>query len=102
MSKLAWMQAALAALLITLVPSALAAEAPQQTSEQVVQLDINSADAATIAAALEGVGMVKAREIVSYRETFGNFRTVDELLEVQGIGAATVERNRHLIFIDGN
>lgn len=75
-----------------------AQEAPAATQQQ-VQLDINSADAATIAAALEGVGMVKAEEIVAYREMFGNFSSIEELLEVKGIGAATVERNRHRILV---
>ncbi|MDP6652073.1 MAG: helix-hairpin-helix domain-containing protein, partial [Gammaproteobacteria bacterium] len=51
---------------------------------------------------LEGIDMVKAREIVSYREMFGRFRSVDELIEVQGIGEATVEKNRHRIVIVNN
>ncbi len=102
MTKLDWMKAAIAALVLTVVPLAQAVDAPQSTTQQVTQLDINSADATAIAAALEGVGMVKAREIVAYREMFGNFRTVDELAEVQGIGAATVEKNRHRILIVNN
>jgi len=102
MNQLAWLQAALAVLLLSTSPLSAAAEAPQDTTEQVVQLDINNADAVAIAAALEGVGMVKAQEIVAYREMFGNFRSVDELLEVQGIGVATLEKNRHRILITAN
>ena len=57
-----------------------------QTTEQVMQLDINTADAATIAAALTGIGPAKAKEIVAYREMFGSFRALEELLAVPGIG----------------
>ena len=102
MTKLDWMRVAIAALVFTIAPLAQAVEDPQSTTEQVTQLDINAADAATIAAALEGVGVVKAREIVAYREMFGKFRSVEELAEVKGIGAATIEKNRHRIVIVSN
>ena len=102
MTKFVWMKAAVAALVFAITPLALAVEAPQNTTEQVTQLDINAANATAIAAALEGVGMVKAQEIVAYREMFGKFRSVDELADVQGIGAVTVEKNRHRIVIVNN
>lgn len=57
-------------------------------------VDINHAGAAEIAGALTGVGMSKAEAIVRYREQFGPFESVEELTEVKGIGAATLERNR--------
>ncbi len=102
MTTLAWLKVATAALILTLTPLALAVESPQETTQQVNQLDINAADATSIAAALDGIGMVKAQEIVDYREMFGKFRSIDELTEVQGIGAATVEKNRHRIVIVNN
>jgi competence protein ComEA len=102
MSRLAWIKAVFTALLLTFTPLAIAADTPADTTQQVSQLDINSADATTIAESLEGIDMVKAREIVSYREMFGRFRSVDELIEVQGIGEATVEKNRHRILIVNN
>jgi len=74
-------------------------DVPQVSGEQAAMLDINSADAPTIAAVLDGIGLVKAQEIVAYREMFGSFQSIDELIEVQGIGAATVEKNRHRIEI---
>ncbi len=88
-----------AVLMALFSPQLVAAQELPDSTQQAVQLDINSADAATIAAALEGVGMVKAEEIVAYREMFGNFSSIEELLEVKGIGAATVERNRHRILV---
>lgn len=102
MNRMTLLQALLAAMLMALSPLSLAAQEPQDTTEQVMRLDINKADAATIAAALDGVGMVKAEEIVAYREMFGSFTSVDELMDVNGIGAATVERNRHRILITSN
>lgn len=102
MTTLAWINTALAAIIFTIAPLSLAAEAISTTTEQVIQLDINVADAAAIAAALDGVGLVKAQEIVAYREMYGNFRAIDELLEVKGIGPGTVEKNRHLILIVNN
>ncbi|PCJ28479.1 MAG: competence protein ComEA [SAR86 cluster bacterium] len=103
MTKLVWLKTAVAAvvatLMLTLTPLALAADAVHNTTQQISMLDINSADAVAIAEALEGVGMVKAQEIVAYRELFGNFHSIEELVEVQGIGDATVERNRGRIII---
>jgi competence protein ComEA len=57
-------------------------------------VDINSADAATLATAIVGIGEKKAAAIVQYREANGPFASVDELAQVKGIGAATVDRNR--------
>jgi len=57
-------------------------------------VDINTADAATLASAINGVGEKKAATIVEYRNTHGPFASVDDLAGIKGIGAATIERNR--------
>ena len=57
-------------------------------------VDINTADAETISAELKGVGLVKAKAIVDYREKHGPFRSADDLSLVKGIGERTVELNR--------
>lgn len=64
-------------------------------------IDINSADARTLAKVMRGVGPAKAERIVQYREKFGPFKTVDELARVKGIGHKTVEINRQVITIKG-
>ncbi|MEZ5491692.1 MAG: ComEA family DNA-binding protein [Gammaproteobacteria bacterium] len=64
------------------------------------QVDINSADAATLAEALDGVGLVKAQAIIEYRQQFGKFQSLEQLLEVNGIGAATLEKNRHRLMVN--
>ena len=102
MTRLSLLGAMFALLLGFFSTSTVAAESPQATSEQVSQLDINNADASAIASALDGIGLVKAEEIVAYREMFGNFRSVDELLAVPGIGEVTLEKNRHRIVISAN
>ena len=58
------------------------------------QVNINTADAATLAATIEGVGDAKAAEIVSYREQNGPFKSIDDLLNVKGIGEAILDQNR--------
>jgi len=58
-------------------------------------VDINTADAATLAGAIKGVGEKKAATIVAYRETHGPFTRVEDLSNVKGIGPGTIEKNRH-------
>jgi competence protein ComEA len=57
-------------------------------------IDINTADAATLASAMNGVGEKKAATIVAYREAHGPFQRVEDLSNVNGIGPSTVEKNR--------
>lgn len=63
------------------------------------KVDINAADAATLASVLDGVGVVKAEAIVRYREANGGFRTLEELANVSGIGLATLDRNQDRIVL---
>lgn len=60
-------------------------------------VDINTATAEELAEALNGVGESKARAIVAYRESQGPFEHLDELVNVRGIGMATVDKNREVI-----
>lgn len=62
-------------------------------------VDINTADAAELARVLDGVGRSRAEGIVEHREKFGPFTSIDELRYVNGIGAATIERNRGRITV---
>ena len=62
-------------------------------------VDINTADAAMLASVIDGVGEKRAATIVRYREQHGPFASVDELANVQGVGAATIERNRQYLMV---
>ncbi|MCB1696829.1 MAG: helix-hairpin-helix domain-containing protein [Pseudomonadales bacterium] len=63
-------------------------------------VNINTADAATLAAGLKGVGGARAQEIVRYREAYGPFKSADELTEVKGIGKSTLDDNRARITLE--
>jgi competence protein ComEA len=76
-----------------------AADNPTNPAMPLEKIDINVADAEMIAQAMDGVGMVKAQEIVAYREMNGKFQSIDQLTEVKGIGIATVEKNRHRLLV---
>jgi len=80
----------IAALIVTLMP-ALVWAGP---------VDINTADAATIAKELQGIGPNLAQAIVACREKNGAFRNADELRKIKGIGAKVLERNRANIKLD--
>lgn len=63
-------------------------------------VNINTADAQTLAAALQGVGAQRAEAIVAYREANGGFEAVEDLLQVQGIGEATLRANRERLSVE--
>lgn len=65
-----------------------------------MRVDINSANAETLALALDGIGMAKAQDIVAFREENGSFKSVEELALVKGVGPATIARNRDKIIVD--
>ena len=62
-------------------------------------LNINTATAEELAATLSGVGMSRAEAIVAYRTEHGHFSSLDGLTAVKGIGAKTLEQNRHLLTV---
>jgi len=57
-------------------------------------VNINVADAKTLAKELKGVGAAKADAIVKYRTEKGPFKAVEDLKKVEGIGEATFESNK--------
>ncbi|MGY2282299.1 ComEA family DNA-binding protein [Pseudomonas gingeri] len=64
------------------------------------KVNLNTADAETIQRELSGIGEAKAQAIVAYREANGPFSSVDELLEVKGIGKAILDKNRDQLAIN--
>lgn len=62
-------------------------------------VNINTADAKTISDALSGIGLKKAQAIVKYREEKGAFKTVEDLVNVDGIGEKTVAKIKNDILL---
>lgn len=66
-------------------------------SQSLFAVNVNTADAVAIAEELKGIGVKKAQAIIDYRKTNGDFKTIESLTEVKGIGLKTVEKNRENI-----
>jgi competence protein ComEA len=63
------------------------------------RIDLNKADRAQLMQ-LPNVGEALARRIEEYRTTHYGFRSVEELAQVPGVGPMTVERLRHLVYVE--
>jgi competence protein ComEA len=69
-----------------------------QTPTAVARIDINTATLEELQT-LPGIGPVLAQRIIEYRETYGPFVDIEELLNVEGIGESLLERIRDLITV---
>jgi len=72
-------------LILSLLPAGAALAGP---------VNLNSADAATLAKELDGIGPAKAQAIIEFRQKNGPFRSPEDLLKVEGIGEKVLEQNR--------
>lgn len=91
--------AAFAAEPVTSQPSSVDASQAAVAAE-VARVNLNTADVPALESGLVGIGKVKAQAIVDHRTANGPFTSVDELLEVKGIGAATLEKNRDRLSVN--
>ena len=69
-------------------------------SAMALPVNINVADAPTLAKSLNGVGEKKAEAIVQYRNANGSFQKIVDLLKVKGIGESLLEKNKQDLFLD--
>ena len=60
-------------------------------------VNINTADAATLAEGLNGVGIKKAQAIVDYRKKHGAFKSINDLASVKGMSDKLIEKNKDVI-----
>lgn len=67
-----------------------------------ILVNLNTADAEQLQTMLFGVGSSKAQAIVAYRDQHGDFESVEQLLNVSGIGIRTLEENRPLLTVESN
>ncbi|OPL15868.1 MAG: hypothetical protein AVO38_09255 [delta proteobacterium ML8_D] len=56
-------------------------------------INLNTADQATLES-ISGIGPAKASAIIKYRNEHGSFKSVDELLNIKGIGPKVLENLR--------
>ncbi len=56
-------------------------------------VNINTADAQTLAMELDGIGLAKAQAIVADRKLNGKFKTAADLARVKGVGDRIVAQN---------
>lgn len=63
-------------------------------------VDLNRADSLTLLS-ISGVGPAMAGRILAARRSHGHFRSLDDLLEVPGIGPRTLERLRAQVTVAG-
>lgn len=64
------------------------------------QVNINTADAETLSSELTGIGQSKAEAIVAYRDQHGPYKSIEDLANVKGIGAATIDKNRSRLTLE--
>lgn len=98
MKPLDFFTAVITAIMLGLGSVALADEHGEMQADTMT-VNVNEADAATIANTLVGVGISRARAIVDYREKHGRFYSPEELTAVKGIGNVTVEMNLSRIIV---
>lgn len=81
--------------------SSTAPQTPQsetQTTETTFPINLNTATQEEFEL-LPGIGPVTAEKIIDYRQTHGNFTSIEDIQKVSGIGPATFEKIQELITI---
>ena len=59
-----------------------------------VKLNLNKIDAKMLSNNIKGIGIKRAQAIVAYRQHHGQFKTIDDLAKVKGIGPKFVKKHR--------
>jgi competence protein ComEA len=62
-------------------------------------LDLNTATVEQLDL-LPGIGPTRAADIIAYRTQHGAFKTIDEIMQVSGIGQTTLDRIKDSIYVD--
>lgn len=83
-----------------LVPNMQVSKTYRDQPEGFYRLDINAATVQQLQD-LPGIGEIIAQRIVDYREKNGSYHTVDDLLNVEGIGEKKLQAIDRLIKVGG-
>jgi competence protein ComEA len=70
--------------------------ANQSSYQQYIAININTATVDELVE-LKGIGATKAQAIIDHRERHGQFKQMEDLLAVKGIGEKVLSQNKHLI-----
>ena len=62
-------------------------------------VNINLAEVDELAENIHGIGPSLAQTIVKYRRQYGEFGSIDELMDVSGIGLAVIKANQGVIVV---
>ncbi len=74
--------------------------AASRSVDDSLRIDLNTATAKLLET-LPGIGPVRAQSIVDHREKNGPFQSVEQVMEVSGIGPGTYEGIRDLVYVGG-
>jgi competence protein ComEA len=88
--------ALLALLMMISAPGASAAERSGEPQDTIV--NVNTAGVEELMS-LPGIGNAYARRVIEYREKYGPFKKVEDLLNVRGIGDTTLEKIRKRVTV---
>jgi competence protein ComEA len=69
-------------------------------AQDTLPININTATAVELVEAIDGVGEVRAAAIITLRDQLGGFSNLEQLLDVKGIGDATLARIRSIIVLE--
>ncbi|TDS12398.1 helix-hairpin-helix domain-containing protein [Sphingobacterium paludis] len=78
-----------------------ASSSPPKATVARTVVDINSADSAALVA-LPGIGPVLSTRMIKYRNSLGGFHSLQQLQEVYGLPAETLEKLKGLLSVGGN
>ena len=78
-------------------PDQLAGHQPVSASTE-FPLDLNTATVEQLKS-LPGIGDTRANQIIAFRHSVGGFSTLEQLLEINGIGSKTLDAMRPLVVI---
>ena len=84
----------------TLLTFALIASPTWANESQTSKVNINTANAETLDKELKYVGEKTAERIVNYRKEHGDFKNIEELSEVRGVGLQIIKANKTILTIE--
>ena len=81
-------------------PPGITVHPARRTAAEDQRIELNLADEEQLQQ-LPGIGPTLSAAIVSWREEYGGFRSVEELQNVPGIGAKTLAGLREYVYVGG-